>query len=191
MVNFKLPASAIHLSEENKLICAALEARPLKGQKKRPVYLRYEPIMKFPFVSILSYIDQLYRRPGFQASVDAWKGERRHPSVLKDMADGRIWKKFEYDSDGKALIRAPGALALMLNFDTFNPFERSPTKSVGALYVAIANLPVTERSVDPLYRSICTVLLTGLPSVRAPGTSVRTCAYLGSCLSNPNVRMDI
>ena len=46
--------------------------------------------------------------------------KKKHPSLLGDIYDGTIWKKFN-TVDGRSFLKDPNNLALLMNVDWFQP----------------------------------------------------------------------
>ena len=59
--------------------------------------------------------------------------------ILEDVYNGKVWKEFD-QSNGRPFLKVPQNFALMMNVDWFQPFRHSPY-SIGAIYLAILNLP--------------------------------------------------
>ena len=61
--------------------------------------MRGEPILKYPFSPILHQLTEILSQEGILALMDAWRYRTdRHPVVLSDMIDGRVWKTLKaYD----------------------------------------------------------------------------------------------
>ena len=52
-----------------------------------------EPILKYPFSSILHQLTEILSQEGIEDLMDAWRYRTdRHPDVLSDIMDGRVWK---------------------------------------------------------------------------------------------------
>ena len=63
--------------------------------------------------------------------------------LLADMHDGEFYQTFKYD-DGSLYFQKPHNLGLIMNVDPFQPYKNSEY-SLGAIYMAISNLPRDER----------------------------------------------
>ena len=63
--------------------------------------------------------------------------------VYTDIYDGAVWKDF-LSFDGKPFLAAPYNLSLKLNVDWIQPFDHTQY-SMGLIYLAIENLPRSER----------------------------------------------
>ena len=59
------------------------------------------------------------------------------------MIHGTVWQDFK-GPDGSRFMSHQQNLALMMNVDWFQPFKHSPY-SVGVIYLALMNLPRSER----------------------------------------------
>lgn len=60
------------------------------------------------------------------------------------MFDGNLWKEFQSIDDSPFLTK-PRNYGFMLNFDFFQPMKHRKDYSVGVFYLAILNLPRSER----------------------------------------------
>ena len=99
--------------------------------------------MTYCYRSIIDSLQQLILRDNFFSDCEKWRSRSVQDSILEDIYDGQIWKDFmEYD--GKPFFSVPFNFGLTLNIDWFQPFKRT-NYSVGAIYVAIQNLPREQR----------------------------------------------
>ena len=90
--------------------------------------------------------------------------------TLNDIYDGQVWDDF-LNPKSIAFLSLPYNFALSLNIDWFQPFKHS-TYSMGAMYIAIQNLPRDER-----YRSENIILTGVIPGPREPKLVMNS--YLG------------
>ena len=121
----------------------------------------------------LSIIDTLKNRlliPGFYEKTEHWRKINTQPSILSDVYDGNVWKEF-LCPNGVPFLSVPYNFALALNIDWFQPFKHS-TYSVGAMYIAIQNLPRGER-----YPNENIILLGIIPGPSEPKHNINS--YLG------------
>ena len=93
-----------------------------------------------------------------------------YSGVMEDVYDGNIWKSFECYA-GKPFLSEPGNLALILNFDFFQPFEHLQC-SLGALYMCVLNLPRHMR-----YKQQNVLLVGLIPGPHEPKRDINT--YIG------------
>lgn len=101
------------------------------------------PRMLYCHRSLIESFQQLLLQPNFLSSCEKWRTRNVSENCFEDIYDGRIWKDF-LDYDGEPFLSAPFNFALSLNVDWFQPFKRT-NYSVGAIYMAIQNLPREER----------------------------------------------
>lgn len=87
--------------------------------------------------------------------------------VYEDVYDGRVWKQFLAPND-IPFLSLPYNFALCLNVDWFQPFKHS-NYSCGAIYVAILNLPRSER-----YSSDNVILLGVIPCPKEPELTINS-----------------
>ena len=64
---------------------------------------------------------------------------------MSDVYDGRVWKQFSDPVNGYNFFNTERNYGLMLNVDWFQPFKHVSSFSIGAIYLAILNLPRVER----------------------------------------------
>lgn len=82
------------------------------------------PVLKFPYRSISSQLQDLLARPGIEDQIDSWRHRQRDDNRMEDIMDGEIWKTL-MGSDGKPFFDnipnrdAPDELriAITLGFD--------------------------------------------------------------------------
>ena len=101
------------------------------------------PRMTYCYRSIIDSLQQLILRDNFFSDCEKWRNRSVQDSILEDIYDGQIWKDFK-EYDGKPFFSVPFNFGLTLNIDWFQPFKRT-NYSVGAIYVAIQNLPREQR----------------------------------------------
>ena len=58
------------------------------------------PVLKFPYRSLTSQLEELLGRPGMEDALDHWRYVRRRPGRLGDIMDGMVWKTLK-GSDGR------------------------------------------------------------------------------------------
>ena len=95
------------------------------------------PIKTFVWHSISDQIEEKLKRPGVEDACQQWRKETVPDNVRKDIYSGRIWKELQtkhkyFSSDYE--------LDLQYNVDWWQPHKHS-NKSIGVMYLAIANLP--------------------------------------------------
>lgn len=101
------------------------------------------PKMLYCYKRFTESLQGMLLRPGFLNSCEKWRNRSIQEGCLEDVYDGRIWKEF-MSYKGAPFLSVPYNFALSLNVDWFQPFKRT-NYSVGALYIAIQNLPREER----------------------------------------------
>ena len=103
----------------------------------------------------------------FNEQCETWRSKRACDTVIRDVYDGRVWKKFQY-ACGSAILVALFTYALMLSRDWFQPYAHTVT-SIGVIYLAVMNLP---RHV--LYKRKNIVLLGIIPGPSEPSHDINT-----------------
>ena len=113
------------------------------------------------YKSLIESLQDFIKRPNFVTKCEAWRKRIIVTGTLNDIYDGRVWSDFMNPS-GIPFLSLPYNFALSLNVDWFQPFKHS-TYSMGAIYIAIQNLPREER-----YSSENIILTRVIPGPREP-----------------------
>ena len=137
-VKSKFCSFRTHQNSTNKCGTLLLKTVKLLNGKKH-LY----PFKVYCYNSIKSSLKHFLMRPGFSHSCDHWRSIVNSPVMLKDIYSGKIWNKFQY-YNGEPLLASSHTYALMLNIDWFQPYALLEY-SVGAIYLAIMNLPYEQR----------------------------------------------
>jgi len=127
---------------------STLLPRPCKGD-----LYRYDPnstskvvhLQKvYAYQSLVHALDIMFARPGFVERLNHWRQRVQVPGVLLDVYDGRMWNEVK-DESGHLFVDDYHSLLLTLNVDWFQAFSQAGSHSCGAIYLAINNLPRSER----------------------------------------------
>ncbi len=122
-------------------------------------FSEYLPRLVYPVRSIRTAIEQILMRPGMKAKMKEWKTRdiTCDGNIISDVYDGRVWKEFFNDINGKMseINDDDLGVGLMINIDWFKPCKHSQY-SVGAIYIVILNLP---RRIRFLSENVITVAL--------------------------------
>lgn len=86
---------------------------------------------------------QLLERDGIMDLCEQWKSDTTDAHVLSDVHHGQIWKEFA-DPNRHDFLNQENTYGLMMNLDWYQPYKYV-RYSVGVIYMAILNLPRTER----------------------------------------------
>ena len=97
------------------------------------------PKLVYPYVPLKESVHRLLQKPGIQSQLELWRKRIVPDDTMGDIYDGRVWRDFR-DRDNSKFFEQQNRLGFILNVDWFQPFSRTEA-SVGALYLAIANLP--------------------------------------------------
>ena len=116
-------------------VCNTLMARD--GSSGRKV-----PLKTYAYNSLTKQLDKFMARPGFRAKLESWRSRKTPRGTLADVYDGQIWSDFQTHR-GVPFLAKHGNLALMLNYDGFQPWKRR-VYSVDAVYISIMNLPRSD-----------------------------------------------
>ena len=105
-------------------------------------YVLY-PRSVYCYSSLLNTMQSFLKRPGFVEKCQEWKNISTIPGVYQDVYDGSVWKDFLV-YDGVPFLSLPYNFGFILNIDWFQPYSHTQY-SLGAIYLAILNLPRQER----------------------------------------------
>lgn len=105
--------------------------------------VRLLPRKVYLYMSIIESIEMLASRPGIPAKCELWRDRVVPPGLLGDVYNGKVWSDFQHVR-GKPFLASPHCCGLILNVDWFQPFKHTQY-SVGGIYLAIMNLPRSER----------------------------------------------
>lgn len=130
-------------------------ARALAEVKRvRTPKMRYTPILKYPYASVLSQIERLFAQPGFAEHIEHWRHLPSEEKVLRDPYAAGIWNDFQTievpdekepeRTETVPFLAAAGNLVFQLNWDGFQPHNRSQ-KTTEGLYAMCLNLPAHLR----------------------------------------------
>ena len=122
------------------------------------------PKKVYPYQPLSNSITYLANKPGFLDSCEMWRSKMPPDGYLTDIYDGNVWS--EYKANG--FLKAPYCYLLTLNLDWFQPFTHVEY-SVGAIYLALQNLPQEER-----YKEENIVLVGMLPGPSEPKLTVNS-----------------
>ena len=153
-------AFPMHSQHSMRQPCGAILLKKVKIQKR----VKFVPIKVYPYQPLSNSITYLVNKPGFLESCEMWRKNRSPDDYLVDIYDGKIWS--EYISNG--FLRSPYCYMLTLNLDWFQPFTHVEY-SVGAIYLALQNLPREER-----YKEENIILVGVLPGPSEPKLTVNS-----------------
>ena len=105
---------------------------------------KFYPIKVFCMNSIVSGIEKILRRKDIRDKWQHWKEWEQEPDMLRDVYDGRVWKKF-LSYNGIPFLSDKSSVGLMMNIDWFQPFKNRNYYSVGVIYFVLLNLPRNVR----------------------------------------------
>ena len=122
-------------------------------------------------------LKQFLKRPDFVRKCEAWRKRPKVEGLLNDIYDGQVWNDF-MSPNGIPFLALPYNFALSVNVDWFQPFKYS-TYSIGAIYMAVQNLPPEER-----YNSENVILIGVIPGPHEPKKDVNS--YLSPLVDELN-----
>ena len=129
---------------------------------------KFYPFLVYSYCPLISSIKSLLLRPGFIELCEQWRqSTSTDPSLLCDVYDGKVWQSF-MTFGGEVFLAQQGSFAFILNIDWFQPFKHQ-TYSIGAMYLAIMNLPRNIR-----YKRENTIILGLIPGPSEPSLSIDT-----------------
>ena len=138
-----------------------VDTAPMKGVKTSVGTTYLYPRQLYCYSSIISALREKVCLPEFIEKCERWQNRMTCADVYEDVFDGRLWKQF-LTPNNIPFLSLPYNFALCLNVDWFQPFKHSHY-SCGAIYVAILNLPRSER-----YSSENVILLGVIPGPKEP-----------------------
>ena len=149
-----------HLSKRQP--CGAKLLKKIKTKKA----FKLVPIKAYPYQPLANSLSYLADKPGFLESCEAWRMESRtlSESYLSDIYNGKVWA--EYNLNG--FLTAPYCYLVTLNVDWFQPYTHIEY-SVGVIYLAIQNLPRSER-----YKEENVILVGLIPGPSEPKLTVNS-----------------
>ena len=123
------------------------------------------PLKIFCYKSVIVSIEKLAKQPGMIHTLNHWNNRNIPDGILADIYDGKVWKA-HLNINGKDFLNSRYCIAMLINIDWFQPFKHVQY-SVGAIYLAILNLP---RQV--LYRRENVILVGIMPGPHEPRLTV-------------------
>ena len=98
----------------------------------------FYPLHTYCYVDLHTSLQTLLLQPEFTENSN-WQSHSSSGDVLKDVYDGRVWKRF-LNWSGKPFLEEPYSFAALINVDWFQPYKHL-TYSVGVIYLLWFNLP--------------------------------------------------
>ena len=112
-------------------------------------------------------LKQFLKKPDFVRKCEAWRKRPKVEGILNDIYDGQVWNDF-ISPNGIPFLAIPYNFAFSINVDWFQPFKYS-TYSIGAIYMAVQNLPREE-----CYNSENVILIWFIPGPHEPPKNVNS-----------------
>jgi len=110
--------------------CGQQEALGVLGRATSAPRFSQRPLRMYPYRGVTRALRQLFRRPGFEQSLEHWRPNFHRPAtsvkdeqLFFDIYDGSMWKEYQ-TRDGKPLLSEPYVLALGLNVAAVRLLER-------------------------------------------------------------------
>ena len=103
----------------------------------------FYPRQMYCYRSVTEFLREKLLVPGFTEMCEAWRYKICRADKLDDVYDGQVWKEF-LNPQGVPFLSQPYNYAFSINVDWFQPYKGS-VYSAGAIYIALLNLPRTER----------------------------------------------
>ena len=126
------------------------------------------PLKVFCYGNLFASLQRLLLRPGFATSCESTRNICNETTgILSDLYNGQVWKEF-LTIDGVEFLSAAYCYGLMLNIDWFEPFSGC-IYAVGVLYLAIMNLPRSQR-----YKRQNIIILGIIPGPSEPPLTVNS-----------------
>lgn len=121
---------------------------------------KFYPLKVYCYNSIIDGLERVLKRGEIKEVWEHWKDWEESDDVMRDVYDGRVWKKFQ-SYGNKSFLSDSRGIGLMMNIDWFQPFKNRNDYSVGVIYFAILNLPRHIR-----YRSENIIIAGLIPSFK-------------------------
>ena len=99
----------------------------------------FYPLHTYCYVDLHTSLQTLLLQPEFTKNSSHWQSHNSSSDCLKDVYDGRVWKRFLNWND-KPFLAEPYSFAALINVDWFQPYKHV-TYSVGVTYLSWFNLP--------------------------------------------------
>ena len=103
------------------------------------------PHQMYCYRSVTEFLREILFVPGFTEMCEAWRYKICWADKLDDLYDGQVWREF-LNPQGVPFLSQPYNYAFSINVDWFQPYKGS-AYSAGAIYIALLNLPRTERNI--------------------------------------------
>ena len=153
-----------HPQKQHRKECGTILMKTLKTRVGNTLLY---PRRIYCYRSIIESLQELIKRPGFSDKCEAWRSRTTHANVYSDVYDGEIWKSF-LSYEGRPFLSLPYNYAFSINVDWFQPYDRTQ-HSEGVIYMAVMNLPRTERFLQE------NIILVGvIPGPHEPSLNINT-----------------
>ena len=123
------------------------------------------PFKIFCYQSVTDTLKNLIKKKEFDDYCEEWRSREFSVDTYNDVYDGKIWQEYQV-YNGEPFLACKYSYGLMLNVDWFQPFSHVQY-SVGAVYIAIMNLPRHLR-----YRRENMILCGIIPGPHEPAGSM-------------------
>ena len=130
----------LHPQAHRRKACGTILMKTLKTRMGNNLLY---PRRIYCYRSIIDSLQELLRRPGFHEKCEAWRSRSTSDTVYGDVYDGEVWRSF-LSYNGKPFLSLPYNYAFSIHVDWFQPYDRTQ-HSVGVIYMAVMNLPRTDR----------------------------------------------
>lgn len=144
--------------------CNGVLLKTVELATKRKIFY---PHMTYCYIDLKTSLQQLLLDPEFINSCTLWKTRDESTGTLRDIYDGRVWKKF-LNYDDTPFLNDDNSFAFMINVDWFQPHKHL-SYSVGAIYLSVLNLP---RKLRYALKYIC--LIGIIPGPKEPELTVNS-----------------
>lgn len=95
---------------------------------------KFYPLKVYCFNSILEGLENILKRGEIKDVWEHWKDWEYSDDGLRDVYDGRVWKKF-FNWGGRSFLSDYRGIGLLMNVDWFQPFKHRNYYSVGVIYL--------------------------------------------------------
>lgn len=107
-------------------------------------FKKFYPIKVFCMNSVVYGIENTLWRKDIKDKRQHWQEWEQEPDIMRNVYDGRGWKKC-LSYNGIPFLSDKRGVGLMMNIDLLQPFKNKNDYSVGVIYFVLLNLPRNVR----------------------------------------------
>ena len=156
-----------HPHKSRRKSCHALLMKSVRTSSGSTVLY---PRLLYCYKSVAQSLQNLLMRPGFIELCEKWRCWKQSKDVLADVYDGKVWQEFQI-INGMPFLSLPYNYAFSINVDWYQPFKRTQ-HSTGVIYLAVQNLPRSER-----FKRENIIIVGIIPGPHEPSKTVNSFLY--------------